>query len=85
MCMKKITPMDALQKKREAAFKKLGSIVRSRNFPPGTMTRKFVEVGLSLNLTSQTVSNYVNGRGGDGYMIEALIEEFSKIPVNTSN
>ncbi len=55
------------------------STLANANKPKNSITSIYVQVGLKLGITGQTVYNYVNGRGGDGYMIDALIEEFKNL------
>ncbi len=77
--MKKDTPRERIAKRRETSFKQLRNLVNSKDFGKNSLTSTYVKVGLDLGLTGQTVYNYVNGRGGDGYVIDALIEEFEKL------
>jgi predicted transcriptional regulator len=46
----------------------------------GTRSLTFYSIGKQLKMTPQSVYNYVRGKGGDGYVIDALIEEFNKLP-----
>lgn len=36
----------------------------------------FARIGSNLEITGQTVINYVNGEGKDGYLKDAILKEF---------
>lgn len=77
--MKKLTPKEQLEKRMTDAYKELHKIATKR-IPSGETTATFVEIARQLGITSQTVYNYTQGKGGNGYMVDALIEEFKKLP-----
>lgn len=78
--MKKDTPRDRVIKRRESSSKELWTLAHANKQTDKSITSTYVQVGLTLGITGQTVYNYVNGKGGDGYIIDALIEEFKKLP-----
>ena len=79
--MKKITAKERLSKRMSDAYDKLQKIAANKT-PEGETTLTFVEVGRNLGITSQTVYNYTQRKGGNGYLIDALIEEFENLPTN---
>lgn len=38
-------------------------------------------IGYSLNITGQTVKNYLNGDIKDGYLAEAIYKEFKRLKI----
>lgn len=76
--MKKLTSHELLKKRREDAFVRLRTIAKQKT-TKGNITLSYVTVGGALRLTSQTVYNYVQGKGKDGFIVEALIKEFKKL------
>ena len=76
--MSKLTPHEILNRRRTETFGKLRAIAKQKT-EKGGITLAYVSVGSKLKITSQTVYNYVQGKGKDGYMAEALIKEFEKL------
>ena len=72
--MKKLTPKQRVAERRLASFKKLREL--ANNIPNGNLTMLYAIIGSKLGITGQTVYNYVQGRGSDGYIIDELIELF---------
>lgn len=56
---------------------KLASIV----LPEQTGTSLCGGVGYSLNITGQTVKNYLNGDIKDGFLAEAIYKEFKRLKI----
>ena len=73
----KSTPYEIYRKRRESTFKELKDIA-SKKTKRGNITLTYVDIGSKLKITSQTVYNYIQGNG-DGFMAEALIDEFKKL------
>ncbi len=67
-----------LKKRMEDACKELSKIA-SEKTPANETTNTYVKVGIKLGITGQTVYNYIQGKGGNGYLIESIIEEFKKL------
>ena len=65
----------------EAAYKELAKVALIKTRDAGT-TLTYAIIGTHLGITGQTVRNYVKGKckNGNGYVIEALITEFNKLP-----
>jgi len=77
--MKKIlTPEQRIAERRLNSFKVLNSLA-NQNVPNGKSTMTFAMIGAKLGITGQTVYNYVQGRGSDGFVIEELIKEFAAL------
>jgi hypothetical protein len=49
--------------------------------PPTKQSVTYTKIGAELEMTGQSVGNYVAGKGSDGFLIEALIKEFKKLPI----
>lgn len=47
---------------------------------PGKTTMTAAYIGQQLGITGQTVSNFLKGKGRNGYLAEAMIEEYEKLP-----
>lgn len=77
--MKKDTARERLEKRKEQSSKELWLLAKQKMTGSKSITSIYVQIGLKLGLTGQTVYNYVHGKGGDGYMIDALIEEFKTL------
>lgn len=61
---------DIIIKLSELAVKKIGS---------GKTLEVCEMVGKNLNISGQSVYNYISGRVNDGYLAEAIYQEFKKI------
>ncbi len=79
--MKNFTPYQQLVKRRNDAIKELKAVVE-KNVPAGKSTNAYHTVGVKFGITAQTVYNYIEGKGKDGYLIDALIEEFKNYTPN---
>jgi hypothetical protein len=75
-----LSPYQALQKRKSEATKRLQTIALQRT-PPTKQSVTYTKIGAELEMTGQSVGNYVAGKGSDGFLIEALIKEFKKLPI----
>lgn len=78
--MKKLTAKQILEKRMDAAYKELRNVVSEK--VKENSTNIFTKIGLVFGITGQTVYNYTiaKSKSANGYMIEALTEEFKKLP-----
>lgn len=77
-----LTPEQRLKKRTADAYKTLFSVARQKT-PSNRKTMIYGLLGANLGVTGGTVFNYMGakpGHKGDGYFIDALIEEFNKLP-----
>lgn len=77
--MKKTKERLLLDKRMESASSKLWKLAKIKI----DKNKRFLVCGVvggKLGLTAQGVINYINGKGGNGYMTESLITEFEKLP-----
>jgi hypothetical protein len=72
---KKMTPLEILEERKNQVKGKLFSIV----IPNRQETSICWAIGKSLGVTGTTVQNYLRGKVKDGYLAEAIYEEFLKI------
>lgn len=73
---------DALHRRHRQANAALDQIATARlqQMPVGTRKVKiYSTVGAKLGVSSQTVYNYVAGKGKDGYLTEALTKAFKAL------
>lgn len=73
---------DALHRRHRKANSDLHTMAAARlqQMPRGV--RKiyiYSLVGAKLGVSSQTVYNYIAGKGKDGYLTEALLKEFKQL------
>jgi len=68
-----------IQDRKNKGIKKLQQIANVKT-PANKDSATNSFVGGIVGVSGQTVSNYRNGDVGDGYILDALIEEFSKLP-----
>lgn len=78
--MKKLTPIQQLEKRMKDANTELQKISIERT-PDKKNYATYARVGIELGMSGQSVGNYVNKKGSNGFLVEALIEEFKKLPV----
>lgn len=81
-----ISPADALTLRMQEAYKKLNAIAVQKT--TGVNAKLvYAQIGLSFNITGQTVENYVNAvsKKGNGYLIDGLIKEFQKLKTPPNN
>lgn len=74
-----MTTLEKYKKKHSDTDKQLKSIAaeKTKNKLAGAV---YALVGYNLNITGQSVYNYVTGRGRkDGFLKEAILEEFKKL------
>jgi predicted transcriptional regulator len=69
-----MTPKEKLEKRKDEIRGKLFSV----QIPRRQETSICWEIGKSLGITGTTIQNYLRGRIGDGYMAEAIYNEFVK-------
>jgi len=64
----------------ESQFLELKKIADKKT-PTESPKLTYALIGYRFGITGETVGNYVNGRSkkGNGYLIDALIEEFKKL------
>lgn len=70
-----MTPIEKLEKRKEEIRCKLFSVT----IPKRKESSICWEIGTSLGVTGTTVQNYLNGRIADGYMADAIYDEFVKM------
>lgn len=70
-----MTSIEKLENRKDEIRGKLFSIV----IPRGQETSICWSIGKNLGITGTTVQNYLRGRIGDGYLAEAIYNEFVKI------
>lgn len=68
-----------IQLRRARNIKKLQQIANAKT-PANKDSATNSFIGGIVGVSGQTVSNYRNGDAGDGYLLDALIEEFVKLP-----
>jgi predicted transcriptional regulator len=71
-----MTALELLDKKREEMKEKMKKVVLPTD---RTATRICWAIGENLNITGQTVINYVNGDIKDGYLAESIYNEFKRL------
>lgn len=75
----KTHPLQALKQRRAEKTKELqnliATLVRDNDL---SETAIFNKVAFELDLSPQTVRNYREGHGGDGFMLETIIDECRK-------
>lgn len=78
--MKQLTPKEVLKRRMDNSYGKLAEIALKKTNNTNT-TITYAGIGLKLGLTGQSVRNYVKAKckNGNGYVIDALIEEFKKL------
>lgn len=76
----KTHPLEALKLRHKEKTKELQELiavlVRDNDL---SETAMFNKVANELELSPQTVRNYREGHGGDGFMLETIIDEFRKL------
>jgi hypothetical protein len=78
-------PQLELQKRMAASYAELNKIANIKLVGRNT-SLLYATIGISLGITANTVANYVIGlsKSGNGYLIDALIKEFEKLPTLTA-
>lgn len=71
--MKKLTPAQKLQQRKDIAYTILRKVVNEKIKENATNTYHLL--GISLGISGQTIYNYTIGKGNDGFLIEAIIEQ----------
>lgn len=81
MMKQKCTPKEALKNRMDASYKELQQVANKKVGEKG-FNLTYALIGYNLGISGQTVGNYVEGKSksGNGYLIDALIEEFNKLP-----
>lgn len=76
-----LTPEEQLHLRMKTAYDELRKIAKLK-IPAGKSTLIHGQVGAVLGITGQTVFNYLirTTIKSNGFLIEALIEEFKKLP-----
>lgn len=69
-----------LKERHKEAYKRLMEAVDKKR-AKGKDTQIACKIGLSLDISGQTVINYCNGKGKDGFLIEALTQEYRKYKI----
>lgn len=73
-----MTTLQEFKSRHKEAIKTLKEVAA-----PKIKERELVSVsttiGKNLDVSAQTVINYINGRGRDGYLTEAIIKELQSI------
>lgn len=69
---------DKFKNRHKVALDKL-QIVAFKKQRKGMNTQIAAEVGSKLGISGQTVLNYLNGNPKDGFLTEAITEEFKKL------
>lgn len=74
------TPKQKLDERMTMAYRKLQNIAASK-VTGKNQTLTYQKVGAALGVTGQTIYNYVQAKNksANGYMIDAIIEEFEKL------
>ena len=70
-----MTSIEKLEKRKDEVRGKLFSI----EIPRRQETAICWEIGSKLGVTGTTIQNYLKGRVGDGFLAEAIYDEFVKI------
>lgn len=65
-----------LQKRHTEANKKLSKAARIYFSKQTTDIITYRKIGKKLNISDRTVKNYVDGYGKDGFLTEAITDEF---------
>lgn len=77
--MKKLLPYQLLKNRKKAASAILSKLAHQKTLGKNA-SLVYAEVAVKLQISGQTVYNYAsNGFDKDGYLIDALIEEFKKL------
>lgn len=71
-----MTTLEALDKKREEMKEKMKTIVLPTDVSPNNI---FWTIGTALNISGTTVKNYFSGEIKDGYLAEAIYNEFKRL------
>lgn len=77
--MKKMSPLSALEARTKKAKAELNKVATPLLDKRGSQSSTCSYIGTQLNLSGQGVYNYVIGKGGDGFICEAITEEFKKL------
>lgn len=77
--MQELTPAQRLKEKMDNASTELARIAASRSVKT-KVDAMYMKIGSRLRVSDRTIRNYVHGRGCNGYLIEAIIEEFKTFP-----
>lgn len=67
-----------LQVRHKTAFKTLNELANAKT-EKGKVIRIYGSVAKNLGISQSTVINYLAGRGKDGYLTDALIEQFQSL------
>lgn len=77
--MKKLMPYQLLKNRKKAASEILRKLAHEKTAGKNA-SLIYAEIGYKLQVSGQTVYNYAsNGYDTDGYLIDAIIQEFKKI------
>lgn len=71
-----MTVLETFNERREQIKSKLKSIELPTD---GSATQLCWNIGTNLNVTGPTVRNYLSGEVKDGYLAEAIYDEFKRI------
>lgn len=75
-----LTPWQTMRMRHKEAVKKLNELFVQKKASTGMgETALYAKIAGQLNTTGQTVRNYNESKGGDGFMLEAIIAEFEKL------
>ena len=79
-----MTTLQELKARHKAAVKELQEISAPITKEKGlVLTSK--QIAKNLSVSPQTIMNYIDGRGKDGYLTEAISKEFGLIQTNNIN
>lgn len=76
--MKQTSAIQRIEKKKKDNIKLLQSLsnIKTKNQTAGIV---YSIIGNKLGVTGQTVVNYISGNAKDGYLLDAMIEEFKEL------
>ncbi len=81
-----ISPKAALKSRMDKAYKELRELAAKKT--AGVNAKLvYAKIGLLFEITGQTVENYISGKSekANGYLIDALIQEFKRLPTRKNN
>lgn len=65
----------------DTRHKEIKAKLMAIELPDTNVTNVLAGIGVSLNITGQTVKNYLNGDIKDGYLAEAIYKEFKRLKI----
>lgn len=76
--MKKLTPIQIVDKKKKENVKLLQGLANEK-CKNKVASMVYSAIGIKVNKTGQTILNYISGNAKDGYLLDAIIEEFKML------